>query len=373
MAPTARLPDAPIPLPDGSIPSRPLPIVDVPGDGRAAGRAYGEACRAMIRRHLDEALARLSGRRGIDPREAFRRAMPYRDATAAVQPNLAAEIDGVAEGAGLAEPAAAWVIQLRAELLRPQTRNGLLECTSFAVVGSASRDGGTLAGQNADLPALYQDLLVLVRRQPADGPALLTLTPAGQIGYQGMNAAGVAVFANFLYSGDWRVGVPRYLLTRIALAEPTREAAVAAVERTPRASSRNLLIADESGATNLETAADATARIEPEDGLLAHTNHHLAPALLHREEATEQSQRNSRIRLERMQALLRAGYGRLDVGEMARILRNRADAPDALCALPGEWPEDVTTVASSIAEIRARRLWITAGPPSEAAYHSYRV
>ena len=49
-----------------------------------------------------------------------------------------------------------------------------------------------------------------------------------------MNEHGVAV-ANFLHTDGWRVGVP-HLLTRIALAERTREAALAAVTRTQRAS-----------------------------------------------------------------------------------------------------------------------------------------
>src|SRR5205085_11372093 len=177
----------------------------------------------------------------------FARALPYRDFTLREQPDLGAEIDGVADGAGIPRPAA-WVLQLRAELMRPAERAREHECTSFAVVGSASADGGTLAGQNADLPAFYSSLLVLVRRTPVDGPALLNLTPAGQIGYHGMNEVGVSVFANFLYSDRWRIGVPRYLLTRIGLSERTLGAAVEAIENTFRASPRNLMVADATGA-----------------------------------------------------------------------------------------------------------------------------
>jgi isopenicillin-N N-acyltransferase like protein len=266
------------------------------------------------------------------------------------------------------------VLQLRAELMRASDRKSEHECTSFAVVGSASRDGGTIAGQNADLPAMYRDLLVLVRRHgDGDRPRLATLTPAGQIGYHGMNEAGVAVFANFLYSGGWRVGVPRYLLTRVALAQPDRESAAAAVERTPRASSRNLMIADTSGAVDVETATTASARLEPENGLLAHANHHVAPALEPLEQADETGLRNSRRRLERMQTLLEADRGQIDVPAMARVLRDRDGVPDALCRASGEWPDEVITIASTIAEVEARRLWIAIGPPHLAAYHPYQV
>lgn len=363
---------APIPTPDGAVPPQDLTVVDVPGAGRAAGRAYGEACRDLIRYHHDRVLERLSVQRGFTADEAYAQALPYRDATAAEQPELAAEVDGVAEGAGLPLPAG-WVLQLRAELMRPAERARTDECTSFAVVGAASADGGTLAGQNADLPSLYRDLLVLLRRDPPGRPRLATVTPAGQIGYHGMNEAGVAVFANFLHSSGWRVGVPRYLLTRIVLAERSREDAVAAVERTRRASPRNLLIADEDGATDIETTTTSTARLEPREGLLAHSNHYIAASLAEREETTETSLRNSERRLRRMETLLAASRGRHDVVGMASVLRDRDGIPDALCRASGEWPDDVITIASTIAEVRARRLWVTVGPPHLAAYRPYSV
>jgi hypothetical protein len=188
-----------------------------------------------------------------------------------------------------------------------------------------------------------------------------------------MNEAGVAVFANFLYSDGWRVGVPRYLFTRIALAERSREAAVAAVERTPRASSRNLMVADSNGATDLETATDATARVEPEDGIVAHSNHHVAPALQSRERTSESDLQNSRVRLHRMHTLLRDAQGTLDVPRIAGILRDREGAPDALCRLPGEAEDELITIASTIADVGARKLWIAIGPPNQAAYHAYAV
>ncbi len=317
-------------------------------------------------------MRRLCEQRGLDADAVYSRALPYRAATAAEHPDLAEEVDGVAEGADL-PPAAGWVLQLRAELMRPEERAAADECTSFAVVGAATRDGGTLAGQNADLPALYRDLLVLLRRDPPGRPKLATLTPAGQIGYHGMNEAGVAVFANFLHSNGWRVGVPRYLLTRIVLAERDRESAVRAVERTHRASPRNVLIADEDGAVDLETTTTTSARIEPDAGVLAHSNHYVAPCLADREETTARSLENSQRRLGRMRELLDHSRGAHDVPGIAAILRDRDGVPDALCRASGEWDDGVITIASTIAEVRARRLWVAIGPPHATAYHPYEV
>ena len=74
-----------------------------------------------------------------------------------------------------------------------------------------------------------------------------------------------------------------------------------------------------------------------------------------------------------MQTLLRRARGRLDVPVMAGILRDREGVPDALCRASGEWDDSVISIASTVAEVRARRLWITIGPPHLAAYHPYDV
>lgn len=363
----------PIALPDGSAPVQELRILDVPGVGFAAGALYGEACRDLIKEHLDYALGRLDRHRGVTAEAAYRRAAEYRAATADEQPDLAAEIDGVAHGAGLPCSEAAWVLQLRAELQRPVERAKEHECTSFAVVGAATASGATIAGQNADLPAFYSRMLVLLQRAIPGQGRVTTLTPAGQIGYHGMNEHGVSVFANFLHTDGWRVGVPRYLLTRIVLAERTREAAIAAVARTRRASPRNLLIADDAGATDLETTPTEVARIEPADGVLAHSNHYVAPALEAGERAEPRGIANSRQRLAQMTALLRERHGTLDLPGIAAVLRDRQCAPDALSRAPGEWTDEVITIASTVAEVAARRLWIAIGPPHLAAYYPHNV
>lgn len=363
----------PLALPDGAVPAQQLRILDVPGIGFEAGALYGEACRDLIAEHLDHALGLLGRKRGLAPEDAYRRAAEYRAFTAAEQPDLAAEIDGVAHGAGLACAEAAWVLQLRAELQRPAERALEHECTSFAVVGGATIDGATIAGQNADLPAFYSRLLVLLQRAIPGQGRVTTLTPAGQIGYHGMNEHGVSVFANFLHTDGWRVGVPRYLLTRIVLAERTREAAIGAVARTRRASPRNLMIADDAGATDLETTPTEVARIEPTDGLLAHSNHYIAPALAAGERAEPRGIANSRQRLAQMTALLRERRGTLDLPGIATVLRDRQCAPDALSRAPGEWSDEVITIASTVAETAARRLWIAIGPPHLAAYYPHSV
>ena len=86
----------------------------------------------------------------------------------------------------------------------------------------------------------------------------------------------------------------------------TVDEAIAAVRAVPRASSRNLIMLDAHGAAaDLETTPTRDARFDPNDGLLAHANHYVVPELANEERSPEQNVANSRVRLDRMHALLR--------------------------------------------------------------------
>ena len=335
------------------------PRILAAGSPAAGGRAHGEAAAAQIARHAETVLARLAGE-GVAQAEAERRAAGYRDAVAVQRPELAAEVDAIAEGAGIARELA-WILQLRAELAAPAP-----ECSSLA---ARTADGELIVAQNVDLPAAYRELMVLLERREPGRPALLTLTPAGQVGQCGMNEAGVAVFANFIHAPGWRVGLPRYLLSRVVLAERDRERALAAVAATSRAASRNLLVADAGGATMAETTPAAVARIEQTGRFLWHTNHIVAPELAGEERAGDAWLRNSHARYRRIGERLEAlAPAEVSVEAIAEILRDRSGAPDAVCHLRDDDEIDYATVASVIAIPARRRMWVAWGPPSQTPY-----
>lgn len=362
---------------------RTFPFHRLGGTHRAIGRQCGEACAALIHRHRDLALARLGTSRGLSPARALADAMRYRAYVRACAPFLDEEIQGVAEGARI-PLAEAYLLQLRAEVAAPTTDAPAPlpvlagveagdECTGFAILAEATSDGTPLIGQNADLPAFYSEIGVVLEIVPDDAPAVLMLTPAGQVSYLGINEHGLGVFANFLTCDGWRVGYPRYLLSRLALTCESVDDAIAAIRAVPRASSRNLLMLDAHGtAADLETTPTRDARLDPEDGLLAHSNHYIAEELLPEERSPEQNRANSRVRLERMRELLAEARGSLNAGVMQHLLRDRACYPDTLCRAPGDAPDsDVITFASLIAAPTRGAMWVAAGPPHEYPYRRY--
>jgi len=275
-----------------------FPSFRLAGTHRQIGRQFGEAAAVLIRHHLHRALERLKAHSSLSRTDALAAAMQYRPYVQAFAPFLDEEIVGVAEGAGL-RLEEAYLLQLRAEAAAvPAATAAPLprltadddagdECTSVAVQPEATTIGSGLIAHNADLPAFYREVGVVLEIVPEDAPAVLMLTPAGQVSYIGMNDRGLAVVANYLTCDGWRVGFPRYLLSRVALTHQRVDDAIAAVRAIPRASSRNLVLLDAEGtAADLEMTPTQDARLEPEDGLLAHANHYVAPALHAEERAT---------------------------------------------------------------------------------------
>lgn len=346
------------------------------GSHHEIGRQFGKATAGLIRRHRDLAVARLGERFGVTPEQALANALRYRPFVLEHAAFLDEEIQGIAEGAGLTL-AEAYLLQLRAELantpVRRQPAESGDECTTFAALPDATVNGSPLIGQNADLPAFYAEIAVVVEITADNAPRVLMLTPAGQVSYIGINDRGLGIFANFLTCDGWRLGFPRYLLSRLALTRETVDDAIAAVRAVPRASSRNLIMLDTRGtAADLETTPTQDARLDPVDDLLVHANHYVASDLLAEERSPARQVANSRVRHARMRELLGQQRGRLDVMAMQAIMRDRACYPDTLCRHPGDDPEsDVITFASVIAEPARGRLSIAVGPPDAHPYRTY--
>lgn len=338
-----------------------IEVEDLRGTPREIGRQHGEGSRQLIRRHLE-----INARRASLATGARReRALAYQPHVRAAAPWLDQELIGVAEGAGI-DIADAYALQLRSELDRSKSvvaAGRLGECTTFATI----EDGEPIAGQNLDLPDEYRELLTVRRIHDAQRPALVMMAPAGQISQLGMNEHGLAVFASFLPAGGWRVGFPRYLLSRLVLACTDVAAATRSVTRVHRASSRSLLVADGTGrARVIELTPTRHALIENAGLPLVQTNHVVSPELADDDRSDGEWAADSRARHDRMRLLLAAGV----------------PAHTAAADRDGAWPlsrdlsdgdPDFVTVGSAVARLASRRFEVATGAPHTTPYSSLKV
>ena len=336
------------------------------GTPEEMGYQHGSRCRELVLRHLALLRDRFEAQ-GIPLAAAVARSLDYRTHVRSVSPDLDRELEGLAAGAGVGI-GEAYLLQLRAEIHADligdlESSN---ECTTFAFEPSATDTGRSLAGQNADLPAMYRGLLIVAEFRPEHGPAILMVVPAGQISYIGINDAGLAAFANFLTCDGWRVGYPRYLFTRLALQQPDLDAAVASIEGIERASSRNLLLMGGGRAVDLENTPGRVSRLEPRSGRLFHSNHYLSSELAGAERSEGGRLRNSEIRYDRIREL--AGDGDpVSRERVAEVMRDRQDPRNAISVEFEDTHDfgEYMTVCGVMAEPEAGLLWVSAGPPSQ--------
>jgi len=341
------------------------------GTPREVGRQHGEALRSMIRAHLELIYTQGAQRSNLAPETGRRWALAFGPMIGEAAPHFLEEIEGVAEGAGI-ERAEALLLQVRQEVAHVARFGAVdLECTSFAVSGPYTRAGTTFAGQNADLAGGIEAFSAVLTFAVTGKPAVMMLVPAGQISYLGISSEGLSADANFLRSAGWRTGFPRYLLTRLAIEQPTLKAAVDAALTPRRASSRNLLLADRTGAmVDIETTAQEHG-LEWGAGCLVHANHHVLPGMGGHETATAEERHNSGCRQDRIAALMEEHRGRIDATVLKTVLRDHANRPHSICAHPGERVS--YSFASIVSDLEAGAMEVAVGPPCEHDYVRYEV
>ncbi|MFI9269499.1 C45 family autoproteolytic acyltransferase/hydrolase [Kitasatospora sp. NPDC052896] len=279
-----------------------IPLVRVAGDPFTAGRLHGGALAAPLRAFVDDSLARLN--RVLATPLSMTALLPtiaaYQAAVAAAAPDLAQEVRGLAEGAGISEPEA-WLLQLRREIMGYQKVPTAGDCTTYA------RAGGPFAGhpvlaQTIDLNSDLDDQISVLEVSRTGGSRRsLVLSFAGLLGYLGLNSDGLAIGLNLVLGGDWRPGLPPYLAIRELLDSTSSvDQAVAALRGMRLASSRSLTLCDREKAVWVEVLGDELRVTEAVETL--HTNHFLHPDLAPGDELNVFARNSSVRRLKAVEA-----------------------------------------------------------------------
>ena len=343
----------------------------------ARGRQYGAAAAARIRRSIECYDDAFRLRAGLDWATAVTRARAFLPAIESFAPACLQEMCGIAEGAGV-DFDAILVLNCRSELMfagaRAQGGVPPGECTSFAVTPQASANGHTLLGQNWDWVPFARDLCVLLDMKRDDGPDYVTIVEAGMLAKVGVNAAGLGLCTNTLVShaDAGRAGVPYHVMLRVLLDATSVQDASRLLHSAERALSANYLVADKRGnAANFETVGGGAAEIRatrPERGVIAHSNHFLAPEW-QAGDAYLAGSPHSVTRLDDLRNGLRAAE--LSVPRLQSILRMHDHAPNGVCSHPDPSAHPLyarCTVSSVIADLTAGELWYTDGPPCANTY-----
>ncbi|MBI4576669.1 MAG: hypothetical protein HY722_10445 [Planctomycetes bacterium] len=353
--------------------------LDLAGTPREMGRTQGEALRGPIRELADERLERAvawCSARGVPATvdsclAAASASWPHHREL----PRAAEELEGIAEGAGLAVERLLWAAaytDLRDLVGRAAASVAEGECSAFVVPGECAEDGRLACGQTYDMHASAARHLVLQRRRPQGAPECLALSTSGCLPLIGLNARGIAVGTNNLRPRDPRPGVTYPALIAEALASGDLEDAVDRLTGCDRASGHHYYVCDPRRGFLVETSATRFALRAVSRSVAVHTNHYVLESMVEME-AEEGPDPTSPVRL----AALAAALARTPLG--AADLRAALSGHGGVCRHPaadahaGPDAEPNRTCAAAVLFPGEGLLEWAAGNPCAAAWEELKL
>jgi isopenicillin-N N-acyltransferase-like protein len=333
-----------------------FPVVMLQGTQFERGRQHGlKFCGEITR-----AIAAERAGRGRTAYEAARleakAALPEIEERA---PDVAAELKGIASGAGL-DPVDV-LLRSGFEFFCSPPATG---CSAIAV----GTPRGALVAQNWDAPPSFAAELVLFVHFGPDGFEQAIIASYGGLCWVGCNRHGLAFVNNDLMLLSCAQGLPSQVVRRLILNEQSVAPALEQFRSLPHMAGRSYLLGDASGAVaGVEVAAGVGARVTQVESPVLHTNH-----ALDRDIAGDESEAmlqaaypSSRHRYDVLRRRLRP---ELDKAAIMSLLADDEGYPDSV-AKAASPAEPTATLFSVIFECGDRSLLLCPGSP---AHHSYQ-
>lgn len=344
-----------------------IPVVELQGTSVERGYQHGRMLRRLIEQAIDF-YSDFFSRFGLTRTDIRRRAEKFAEPTHQLNQLLAAELEGIAEGARC-HLFDIYALTARYEIIFSEVALG--ECSNVFVGAGRSTTSTVLLGQNWDWRPEVAAFRVILRSRCEDGPDHVVISEVGQPGKFGLNSTGIGVVAAGLdcaakeATGDQLyVGLKRTVLQCQTLIEAKNML----LNHAPLATV-NMIIAEASGSGfEIEfTPAGPIGRDLAAEELYWHTNHC-------RESNEPTSFANSVRRGQRWSKLI-DGQRTVSPWNLAHWLGDR-EGEDSICQTSTRDDlriSSLETLSSLVLDLRSRTLWATAGPSHRAPYRPYRL
>ena len=374
------------------------PRVVAAGAPRELGIQYGRAARARIERSIAAYTDVFDYYAHMSWSKARRKALAYVPAIRAYDQSSLAQLEGMAEGAGL-ELEDLLALNLRSEVMFGGTLQGAVaahrpaadseaggrllqgECTAVVALPEATADGHTLLAQNWDWLIHTRETEIVLEARPDDGPAYVTVVEAGLLAKTGMNAHGVGVVTNTMVSDldAGEPGVPYHVVLRSLLGAENVSDALGRLYRATRCSSANYLVASGDGlavdAECLPGGAEGVLADLPEDGVLVHANHFVSPRFRNVDVGLP-TMPDSVFRRSRLASLLRRSEEPVTRARLEAAFTDHAGHPFGVCSHEDTRVvvvDQYATIASLVMDLSEKRMWLASGNPCTAPYLELEV
>lgn len=315
-----------------TISSHQFPYIEVSGNSFEMGYQHGVQVPDLIEKYL-----LLIERITHKSRDTLcRNARAYVSLLEKFSLSFVEELKGLANGAGISFEEAV-VCQLRGSAAYSVAQEG---CTSFAMTGSATKNGLTYAGQNQDMEPEMADVGIVLHLKPTDGrPRIINFTFAGEIGYHGMNSLGVAEFANALDGGkpfvaDAKAGLAlsHYPIKRGMLESKNVQECINLYKTHRVNGPANAMLCDGQGnIADLEVRPELqVAEFKDESpSFIGHANHYVTNEFA--DPGRDNPNSSSHIRHKRIHTLVKENWGNITVDMIKKILADHEGDPGGIC------------------------------------------
>lgn len=282
-------------------------------------------------------------------------------------PDAANEIAGIARGAEVDE-ATLMAVNARTELLAAAVPP---ECSALGVLPQRS-GGPTLLAQNWDWHPALSDCLVVWTIVEPPGHWLSTMTEAGILAKIGLNSRGLGLCLNILATSadGGNSGTPVHVLMRLILQRCDDLADVDdLLADNPVSASSSFNVGIPGALVSYELSPAGVRRIEPEDGVLLHTNHFLDPP--HNVEDIYRREPDTLARLNELERRMRNGPRKIDAEAVKQALRSHDAGPLAICCHDPDnerYADRQESLVSICLHLDEPRLELSDGAPCRTPY-----
>ncbi len=361
---------------------REIMVVEASGTPYEKGVQYGAACPEEIRKTSKIFCDLL----GMERAAAFSLGQKFVSQSREYVPDAIKMMEGIAKGAKL-DFEEIFFLNVGVDLVCRYGSGAFSPgCTTFAASGEATVDGETIIGQSIDMAAWMEDIMVILKFRPNNGPAVISAWIYGCMPAYGFNSAGLGVAANgFFYQAvvpDTYNGVPsETLFGYMILQGENISTALRRIYTTPRSNPNQLhvdgyMIANLSGdIVYVESTWNDFNIIYPERGFLVHTNHFVTERFQSADIMGGVSP-DSYTRLGRLNTLMTSRHGELSVDVMKELYQEHNDYPDSLCRHEDKKLPEADQGATStvfISDLKNQKLYVTLGQACENEFIEYKL
>jgi isopenicillin-N N-acyltransferase-like protein len=355
--------------------NKPFPELEVSGTPFECGTQQGEQLRDDVHHVVKYTLSLLNK---TTREAALRHAHKHLPFVEEYSPEVAAEMRGIAEGAGCAIDEIL-LVSLHEELSGfPSGSTSGRGCTTLAATGMATRAGESYLCQTWDIaPDLCRNArphVIIAER--ANAPDTLSFVYPGMVAGAGLNLAGIGISWNSVPRLSIRPGVPTYVIIAEVLRQPSIGEALAAIFRAERAGCFNFMLADETEIYSIEATPDEVG-ILYSGRTLGHANHYVSEPLKGRQDLAKEGRRHaasSIVRHYRVNRLLEEADGRIDLEACQRILQDHVNYPQSICRhiVPElDQRKSSATCASWVILPGKKEWWVTRGTACDNPFVQY--